>query len=154
MGVVTIRTCDTVGAACPMHLEDPMTQMCSMITVALALIASVAGCATAGPVPAARIGSAEAAVREARGTGAERPREATIHLRLAEDQIARARRAIEEGELEHAEWLLVRAEADAELASALSREADTKQSADRVATSVREAAAAAGAAALSGGATR
>ena len=126
-----------------MQLGDPMAQMWSMVTVALALVGSVAGCAATGPVPAARIGSAEAAVREARGTGAERAPEAAVHLRLAEDQIDRARRAIEEGELEHAEWLLVRAEADAELASALSREAEKKQSADRVATSVREAAAAA-----------
>lgn len=112
--------------------------------VALLLAASASACA-GHAMPAARVGSAEAATRAARDAGAERTPDAALHLRLAERQIDQARRLIDEGEPERAEWLLVRAEADASLATALSREAQAKVSADAMATRVREAAAANGA---------
>ena len=98
------------------------------ITVGLVL-ALTAACA-ARPVPAARVGSAEAAVRSARDHGATRLPDAALHLRLAENQVARARRLIDEGEQERAEWLLVRAEADASVADALAREAAQKSAAE------------------------
>lgn len=53
-----------------------------------------------------------------------------MHLRFAEDQVARARRLIDEGEHERAGWLLVRAEADADVAAALTREAAHKSAAE------------------------
>lgn len=95
-------------------------------SLVLALLLSAATACAARPLPAARVGSAEAAVRSAREHGATRLPEAALHLRLAEDQVTRARRLIDEGELEHAEWLLVRAEADANLADALAREAEQR----------------------------
>lgn len=109
----------------------------------LALAACVTGC-LAHPMPATRVGSAEASVRAARVAGAERTPDAAMHLRLAEQQIARARQLIDEGEPERAEWLLVRAEADASLAAALSREVQAKMSTDATAARVRAAAAAGG----------
>lgn len=111
--------------------------------VGLVVAAFLGGCA-AHPIPAARVGSAEAAVREARVNGADRMPDAALHVRLAEEQIAHARRAIADGEPERAEWLLVRAEADASLASALSREAQAKVAADATARRVRAAAASTG----------
>jgi hypothetical protein len=95
------------------------------------------GCA-ARPVPAARVGSAEAAVSAARADGATKLPEAAVHLRLAEEQLVRARRLIRDGEHERAEWFLVRAEADAALADALAREADQKAAADAVANRARD----------------
>jgi hypothetical protein len=111
----------------------------SSITVALLAVACAA-CA-ARPTPAARVGSAEAAVRAARESGATGLPDAALHLRLAEQQVARARRLIQEGEHERAQWLLVRAEADAMLAQALAVEAQHKNAAEMTATRARELAA-------------
>jgi hypothetical protein len=97
--------------------------------VMVGLVVTIAGCA-ARPVPATRVGSAEAAVREARSHGALQLPEAALHLRFAEEQVARARRLIDEGEHESATWLLVRAEADATVAAALAREAEQKNAAE------------------------
>jgi hypothetical protein len=87
------------------------------------VVLAVAACA-GRPYPAARVGSAEAAVRSATDAGAPRLPDAAMHVRLAHDSITRARELMEEGDYEAAEWLLRRAEADAQLAIALSREAD------------------------------
>lgn len=57
-----------------------------------------------------------------------------MHLRLAQEQIALARRLLDDGESERAEWFLVRAEADAAVASALAREAREKAAADALAS--------------------
>jgi hypothetical protein len=108
-----------------MHLKCAMKSFPIMVGLLLA----TAACA-ARSVPAARVGSAEAAVRAAREHGATRLPDAALHLRLAEDQVTRARRLIDEGEHERAEWLLVRAEADASVADALAREAMQKSAAE------------------------
>lgn len=97
--------------------------------MAALLVVATAACA-ARPLPAARVGSAEAAVLAARAHGATRLPDAAMHLRLAEDQVARARRLIEDGEHERAEWFLVRAEADATVADALALEAQQKDAAE------------------------
>lgn len=115
-----------------MHTTRQNVMKASRIMLAL-LFATAAACA-ARPLPAARVGSAEAAVRSAREHGATRLPEAALHLRLAEDQVTRARRLIEEGELEHAQWLLVRAEADASVAEALAREAEQRSAVERIST--------------------
>jgi len=88
--------------------------------VAVAVI--VAGCASSFPVPSARVVSSNAAIRSAREVGAEHLPAAALHLRLAQEQYASAQRLIAKGENERADWKLQRAQADAELALALSRE--------------------------------
>lgn len=100
----------------------------------------VLACAACGPrsTPAARVGSAEAALRTARAEGATQLPDGAYHLRLAEDQLARARRLIEDGEHERAQWMLLRAEEDASVAMALAREAAQKNAASAVATRARE----------------
>jgi hypothetical protein len=62
-----------------------------------------------------------------------------LHLRMAQDQLGRAHTLVREGEYEQAEWLLVRSEADAELALALTREAQQKAVADESAARLRNA---------------
>lgn len=110
----------------------------SPLTVALLVVACV-GCGACGarPTPAARVGSAEAAVRDARDAGAAQLPDAAFHLRLAEEQVERARRLIHDGEHERARWLLVRAEADATVAAALAQEAAQKNAAEALATRAR-----------------
>ncbi len=72
--------------------------------------------------PTARLGSAEEAVNAAMREGARNDPRASRHLRLAETELARARDLIREGEYSEAESFLRRAEADAEVATALARE--------------------------------
>lgn len=81
------------------------------------------GCGAA--VPHQELTSAEAAVRAAEVGGAPSVPKAELHLKKARDQIAVAKRLIEEDENERAFYELKRAAADAELALALAEEAET-----------------------------
>ncbi|MDQ2644615.1 MAG: DUF4398 domain-containing protein [Myxococcota bacterium] len=71
---------------------------------------------------------AQSAHRSAQELGANEVPEAQLSLKLASDQIAQADKAMNEGENARAESLLIRAQADAELAIAQARE--EKSSAD------------------------
>ena len=91
----------------------------------------VAGCGGAA-LPAERLASAEAATRGAAEIGAEQTPEASLHLKLARDQIAQAKGMIEDGENDRAGSVLSRAEVDAELALALTRETAARAEASAV----------------------
>jgi len=93
-------------------------------------------CASA-PVPAERLASAEATVRGATEIGAEATPQAALHLKMARDQIAEAKKSIAAGDTEQAAWALNRAQADAELALALARETEAKNRANAVLTEAR-----------------
>lgn len=104
--------------------------MMSIRMAGLATVLAVAvGCASA-PVPTARMTSTEQAVQSARGAGAETVPDADAYLTRAESQLADARQLVDEGENEEAAELLMRAEADAQLAAALSREAQQRAATD------------------------
>jgi Pyruvate/2-oxoacid:ferredoxin oxidoreductase gamma subunit len=109
----------------------------SLLTVALA--ASVAVACGSSPPPAARYAATTASVRAAHEVGAEKVPDAQLHLAMAEDQLAQAKRLMNDGDNEKASWLLARAQSDADLAVALAREADTRASADQVTAQVRAA---------------
>lgn len=87
-------------------------------TVAITVI----GCAGA-PKPEARLVSSESAIRGAEEAGAGTVPQATLHLKLAQEQREQAVALVAKGENHRASMLLARAEADAELAVALSRAA-------------------------------
>lgn len=89
----------------------------------LALLAAGAAACASQPVPTARVASAEAAIRAANEIGAQNIPEAEMHLRVARDELGKARKLLKDGENEDATWLLARAESDAELAVAMAREA-------------------------------
>lgn len=82
------------------------------------------------PQPTERLASAQAAVRAAKEVGADNVPQAQLHTKLAEEQVIQANKLIEDGENERAEMVLRRASADAELAVALAREAESKRQAD------------------------
>jgi hypothetical protein len=90
-----------------------------------------AGCGGAA-LPADHLASAEAAARGAAEVGAERAPQASLHLKLARDQIAQARSLIKDGDNERAGFVLSRAEVDAELALTLAREAAAQAEASAV----------------------
>ena len=80
------------------------------------------GCATAGP-SAPTMEATAASIRAAEELGAPRVPQASLHLQLAKEQSEHAKQLVAKGEGEEAGSLMLRADADAELAVALARNA-------------------------------
>jgi len=78
------------------------------------------GCGGAQLNPA-KVSEVGASLRAAEELGATSLPKAALHLQLARDAVAAARRSAEEGEEENASLLLERAQADAELALQLTK---------------------------------
>ena len=106
------------------------------------------GCAGSIPPPTQRMADAQAAERSAKELGANRVPAAQLSLKLAQEQIAEAKKAMADDENKRADSLLIRAKADAELALAQTREHGAKvgveeaveDSADQKATNVGQGA--------------
>jgi len=105
---------------------------------ALSLSATIAGGCASAPPPTERLASAEAAVRAAREIGAERVPTAELQVKLADEELQRARALAKQGENERADSMLLRASSDAELAVALAREAGMRAQAERPLGDTRE----------------
>jgi hypothetical protein len=90
------------------------------------VVAAGVGCASAA-LPAERLASTEASVRAAQEVGAQNEPRAQLHLRLATEELAAARKFAANGDDDLGAQQLDRAKADAELAVALSREATAEQ---------------------------
>jgi hypothetical protein len=71
---------------------------------------------------ALRTESSSSAIRAAEEVGASEIPRASFHLEAAREELAQAKKLADEGDQEEAASLLLRAEADAELAILLSRE--------------------------------
>ena len=84
------------------------------------------GCAASFPVPAQKLADAESASRSARELGAEKKTAAQLNLKLADEEIEAAKVQMKAGDNRRADFILLRAKADAELALALAREHDAK----------------------------
>ncbi|HJL15329.1 MAG TPA: DUF4398 domain-containing protein [Sandaracinaceae bacterium LLY-WYZ-13_1] len=102
-----------------------------------ATLALAAGCGGAA-VPTTARTDATAAVHTAREMDAAQQPEAAYHLELADEQLAEAEAHIDEGRMQEAERLLERAEADAELAVALTRRARTARDAEETMQRIEE----------------
>ena len=90
--------------------------------IIVALAAGLFGVACGGAaIPQDKLTAAEAAVRAAEVGGAPDNPKAALHLKYARDQIAEAKKYIEEEENEVAAVLLERAGVDADLALSLAR---------------------------------
>jgi hypothetical protein len=95
--------------------------MYKSIIFLLAAAPMALGCASF-PAPTQRMADAESAMRSAREVGADNQPAAKLHVKLADEQIVSARALIANGDNERADYVLVRARADAELALAIARE--------------------------------
>src|SRR5690349_13350516 len=104
-----------------------MKTMAWMAAVSVALGA----CASSGPVPAERLAKSEAALRSAHENGADRVPPAALHLKVANEELAMARKLISDGDNKRAEYILMRAEADANAASSLAREVQARNAAQQ-----------------------
>jgi outer membrane murein-binding lipoprotein Lpp len=91
-----------------------------IVQFAVAVVATliVAGCANA-PL---RTEGSTSGIRAAEEAGAAKVPKASLHLQLAREELEAARSWAARGEKEKADSMLMRAEADAELAVVLSRE--------------------------------
>jgi len=103
----------------------------------LAGAAALAGCASY-PMPIQRMSDAEAAARTAEDTGVATSPQAQLHLRLAREGIARAKELVANGDYHRADFVLIRAKSDAELALAETRgqvaESDAQRAVQDVST--------------------
>lgn len=106
------------------------------VPLALTLAGLLAGCAGAPP-PVERIEASSAAIRAASEVGATHVPQAALHLQLAKEEADQAKVMVDKGERKTAEGLLLRAEADAELAVALARENTAKSQAQQARERIR-----------------
>ena len=110
-----------------------MRQM--LMVGSLLLVSVAAGCASS---PALRTDSSSSAIRAAEEVGASEVPRAALHLQLAKEELGRAQGLSEKGEKDQASSMLLRAEADAELAILLSQEQDEKSDAMQAMERVRQ----------------
>jgi hypothetical protein len=109
--------------------SNPITPL--RATLVLAFTALTAACGSSYPVPNDRIASSEAAVRGAQEVGAQNEPKAALHLKLAQEDIAQAKKLSQDGDNKRADTLLTRAQSEAELALSLAREASAKAEAQQ-----------------------
>jgi len=91
----------------------------------------VIACASA-PAPYEREASWGAAIRAANEVGAAQVPQAALHLKLAQEQLDKAKAQMKDGDNAQAAYTLLRCQADAELALALARENKTRTDAQQV----------------------
>lgn len=94
----------------------------------LLIAAAVTGlfaCAHTRPLDA-DLGKVESPIRAAEELGATQVPNAALHIQYAKDQLAKAQQLEKDGEQRRSQMMLLRAQADAELALALTRDAKTQ----------------------------
>lgn len=96
------------------------------IILPIAILTMVVSCGASIPPPTQRMADAQSAERSARELGASEEPSAQLSLKLAQDQIEKARKAMSDEKNEEADSLLIRAKADAELAIMQARQKDAK----------------------------
>jgi len=105
----------------------------AMLAVSILLAALIAGC---GSSPVLNKEASTSAIRAAEESGASKVPSASLYLQLAKEELENAKMISardDEGDKERAESMLLRAQADGELAVALSRsDADKKAATDAV----------------------
>jgi hypothetical protein len=97
------------------HVSKTRFTVCA---VAIAATAFIAGCSSA-PL---RTEGSTSGIRAAEEAGASKVPRASLHLQLAREELKLARELSAKGDKKEAASMLMRAEADAELAVVLSRE--------------------------------
>jgi len=106
-----------------------------MLAVAVVATAIVVGCTSAPPL---RTEKSTSGIRAAEEVGAAKVPQASFHLQLAKEELELAKSLSAKGEKEEASSMLLRAEADAELAIVLSHEDAEKTEANAARERVRQ----------------
>jgi pyridoxal biosynthesis lyase PdxS len=105
-----------------------MTYLKSILSVSGILALFVAGCGSSA-IPLERLTDAKATVRAAQEAGAQNTPQAALHLKMANDELASAQKAMDDNDTDRARLLLNQAQADADLSLSLARGAGEKQQA-------------------------
>lgn len=105
-----------------------MTYLKSALTLSSLAALFAAGCGSSA-VPLDKLTDAKATVRAAQEAGAQSTPQAALHLKMANDELAAAQKAMDDKDNDRARLLLNQAQADADLSLALARGAEEKQSA-------------------------
>ncbi len=95
-----------------------------------------AGCA--GSDPPLQTESSTSAISTAEAVGAKDVPQAALHLQLAREELAQAKSLADKGDKDKADSMLLRAEADAELAALLSKEQTEQTAAAEAMARVRQ----------------
>jgi Domain of unknown function (DUF4398) len=96
-----------------------------------------AGCGSY-PAPTERVSSAEAAIRGAQEVGSGGVPAAALSVKLAQEEVQKAKQLMQDGDNKRAELILMRAQADAELALAQARESQAKVEADKALDQIKQ----------------
>jgi Domain of unknown function (DUF4398) len=94
------------------------------------------GCGSV-PAPHEREASSQAAIRTATEMDAQQVPQAALHLKLAQEQFEKGKALMNDGDNARATYLLMRAQADAELSLALARENKTRTEAQTLIDKLR-----------------
>jgi hypothetical protein len=100
---------------------------------AVTLVGLVAGCASY-PKPDARLAQSQASIGVAQGIGASGNAQATDYLTRATEELNKAKSMMNDGNNEEADYMLMRADADAKLATELSQEQKAETTAQQAAS--------------------
>ncbi len=90
--------------------------------ISILAFGALAACGAGSPVPHDTMAASEGSIRAAEEVGASDVPTAALHLQFAREQTETAERLMKKGDNERARYVLLRAQADAELAVTLSRE--------------------------------
>jgi uncharacterized protein DUF4398 len=105
--------------------------------VLLIALGALGACASTSNVPHETMASSEGSIRAAEEVGAAQVPTAALHLQYAREQTETAQKMIRAGHNERAKYMLMRAQADAELAITLSKEDAAKNDAEQTMEQVR-----------------
>jgi len=105
-----------------------MQYLNSVASVSGVVALFIAGCGGSA-VPLDKLTDAKATVRAAQEAGAETTPQSALHLKMANDELASAQKAMDDKDNDRARLLLNQAQADADLSLALARGTSEKQQA-------------------------
>lgn len=106
-----------------------MTYLKSIFATSGIVALFVIGCGGSA-VPFDRLTDAKATARAAQEAGAQNTPQAALHLKMANDELATAQKAIDDNDGDRARLVLNQAQADADLSLSLARGATEKQQAE------------------------
>jgi len=105
-----------------------MTDSKAIVSLTSITALFVAACGSAA-LPMDKLTDAKSTVRAAQEAGAQSTPQAQLHLKMANDELASAQKAIDENDGDRARLLLNQAQADADLSLTLARGSADKQAA-------------------------
>lgn len=91
-------------------------------------LAFIVGCGSAA-LPMDKLTDAKSTVRAAQEAGAQNSPQAALHLKMANDELASAQKAVDDGDADRARLLIGQAQADADLSLTLARGSEATQAA-------------------------